>query len=219
MNRYTLIYRIGMLRSKKRLIAKYGRDFYKRFSSLSSRHLSQVIPKTPSIGNTIFSFNYAFTPAYIAWYKAAREIGLGDGELDKLLWLMNERIIAALPKCLAKLFMKIYLKNFRKRAPEHEMLCKQGKVHDYDYILRFRDISETTFEIDIRRCGMMTLAKDFEAEGIFPAVCRVDYMMSAYMGAGFERTKTLGDGDDCCNCRYILGGRCQWPLEDESVYK
>ncbi|WP_315115539.1 hypothetical protein [uncultured Clostridium sp.] len=26
-------------------------------------------------------------------------------------------------------------------------------------------------------------------------------------------TKTLGDGDDCCNCRYIIGGSCEWSPE------
>lgn len=35
----------------------------------------------------------------------------------------------------------------------------------------------------------MKLAKDFDLLGIVPTVCRVDYMLSNYMGVGFERTK------------------------------
>lgn len=30
---------------------------------------------------------------------------------------------------------------------------------------------------------------------------------------GFERTKTLGDGDECCNCRYYIKGDCDWSPE------
>lgn len=68
-------------------------------------------------------------------------------------------------------------------------------------------------EVNITRCGMRTLAKDFDALGMFPAVCRVDYLMFSIMGGGFQRNKTLGDGDSCCNCIYTIGGKCDWNPE------
>ena len=48
-------------------------------------------------------------------------------------------------------------------------------------------------------CGM---------EGMLPGICSVDFMISHYMGNGFSRTKTLGAGDECCNCHYELQGTC-----------
>lgn len=214
MKLYRFIYRVGMLRARKALAAQYGAEFYRQFKASSARWLSEVIAKTPDIGNTIFAFNYAFTPAYIAWYKAACEQGLDKNQTDRLLWLFNEGIITLVPKWAGPAYMTAYLKSFRQKAPEHERLCRAGRVHPYDYELRFVPGSGDTFGIDITRCGMRTLARDFDALGIFPAVCRVDYMMSQHMGAGFERTKTLGDGDDCCDCRYIIGGRCEWAPGD-----
>jgi hypothetical protein len=41
----------------------------------------------------------------------------------------------------------------------------------------------------------------------------MDYLFAHLMNNGFERTKTLGDGDDCCNCRYYLTGSCEWSPE------
>ena len=53
------------------------------------------------------------------------------------------------------------------------------------------------------------LAADFHSEGLLPEICRMDYMYANIMGNCFERTKTLGDGDDCCNCRYFMKGDCK----------
>jgi hypothetical protein len=33
------------------------------------------------------------------------------------------------------------------------------------------------------------------------------------MGNRFVRSKTLGDGDSCCNCHYDLVGECEWAPE------
>ena len=52
------------------------------------------------------------------------------------------------------------------------------------------------------------LAKKYGVEGMLPGICSVDIMISHYMGNGFSRTKTLGAGDECCNCHYELQGTC-----------
>ena len=131
----------------------------------------------------------------------------------ELLWLVNEQLITIIPKPFIKLFITSYLNNFRNKAKKHEKLMKENHLHPYDWIIKYRQVNESIFEIDIYECGIMKLAKDFDSLGIVPTVCRVDYMLSNYMVAGFERTKTLGDGDDCCNCRYIIGGSCEWSPE------
>jgi hypothetical protein len=41
----------------------------------------------------------------------------------------------------------------------------------------------------------------------------MDYLMANLMGNGFTRTKTLGDGDNCCNCSYSKVGYCEWSPE------
>jgi hypothetical protein len=86
-------------------------------------------------------------------------------------------------------------------------------MHPYDWKIRYRNINDKVFEIDIYECAMIKVCRDYDAMGLFPAMCRMDYLFSHYMGNGFERTRTLGDGDDCCNCRYILPGTCEWPSE------
>lgn len=214
MKLYGLIYHLGMIRSHRAMEKKFGKEYTIRFTAMSDRYFKQVVRKTPDIGNSVFAFNYAFAPAYIAWYKTAAELGANSNDIQKLLWLMSEKVITTIPPFFRKAYGKIYLNSFRKKAPLHEKKEIQGKVHAYDFFIHFIPKSKRQFGIDITRCGMRTLAADFDALGIFPAVCRVDYMIAEYLHLGFTRTKTLGDGDDCCNCHYEIGGICRWAPEE-----
>lgn len=54
MKKSKLIYKLGMRRSKKAIIKKYGKDFYKEFNRFTFEIVTQVIEQMPDIGNTIF---------------------------------------------------------------------------------------------------------------------------------------------------------------------
>ena len=202
------IYRLTMCRSKGYIQKQYGKSFWKSFREHSDAVFRQVAAELPDIGDSIFSFNYAYAPSYVAWYRSMRQLGLDAGQADDLMWKMNEKMLLSVPKPFLHMAGKSYLNSFRKKAKQH--LQRQGKpgFSQYDWLIDYRDIDANSFEIDIRRCGFITVAKKYGAEGMLPGICSVDYMVSHYMGNGFSRTKTLGDGDECCNCHYELTGKC-----------
>lgn len=202
------IYRLTMCRSKGYIQKQYGKSFWKSFREHSDAVFCQVAAELPDIGDSIFSFNYAYAPSYVAWYRSMRQLGLDAGQADDLMWKMNEKMLLSVPKPFLHMAGKSYLNSFRKKAKQH--LQRQGKpgFSEYDWLIDYRDIDANSFEIDIRRCGFITVAKKYGVEGMLPGICSVDYMVSYYMGNGFSRTKTLGDGDECCNCHYELTGKC-----------
>ena len=202
------IYRLTMCRSKGYIQKQYGKSFWKSFREHSDAVFRQVAAELPDIGGSIFSFNYAYAPSYVAWYRSMRQLGLDAGQADDLMWKMNEKMLLSVPKPFLHMAGKSYLNSFRKKAKQH--LQRQGKpgFSEYDWLIDYRDIDANSFEIDIRRCGFITVAKKYGVEGMLPGICSVDYMVSHYMGNGFSRTKTLGDGDECCNCHYELTGKC-----------
>ena len=202
------IYRLTMCRSKGYIQKQYGKSFWKWFREHSDAVFRQVAAELPDIGDSIFSFNYAYAPSYVAWYRSMRQLGLDAGQADDLMWKMNEKMLLSVPKPFLHMAGKSYLNSFRKKAKQH--LQRQGKpgFSEYDWLIDYRDIDANSFEIDIRRCGFITVAKKYGVEGMLPGICSVDYMVSHYMGNGFSRTKTLGDGDECCNCHYELTGKC-----------
>lgn len=202
------IYRLTMCRSKGYIQKQYGKSFWKSFREHSDAVFRQVAAELPDIGDSIFSFNYAYAPSYVAWYRSMRQLGLDAGQADDLMWKMNEKMLLSVPKPFLHMAGKSYLNSFRKKAKQH--LQRQGKpgFSEYDWLIDYRDIDANSFEIDIRRCGFITVAKKYGVEGMLPGICSVDYMVSHYMGNCFSRTKTLGDGDECCNCHYELTGKC-----------
>ncbi|MCE5329693.1 L-2-amino-thiazoline-4-carboxylic acid hydrolase [bacterium] len=208
-----IIYKVVMYRSKTNIARKYGSQFWQEFNVKSNERLNTIMSKTPDIGDSIFAFNYEFCPPYIAWYKTFMELGLSSDQAGEEIWSMNERLVTMIPKWLMPLGVKLYIGGFRKKAAEHERKTQANALHPYDWKILYREINENTFEIDITECGMLKLSRDFDAMGMFPMICRMDYLFSYYMGSGFERTKTLADGDDCCNCRYHIVGNCEWSPE------
>lgn len=187
---------------------KYGKEFYLRFKNVSDPVFKKVAKELPDIGNSIFSFNYAYAPSYAAWYQAMMQLGLSREEADDLMWKMNEKMLLSVPKPLLHMAGRIYLNSFRKKAAKHLERQKKGELSENDWIIDYRNIDQNSFEIDIKRCGFVTVAKKYGVEGMLPGICGVDYMISHYMGNGFQRTKVLGDGDECCNCHYELTGSC-----------
>lgn len=207
------IYLLTMMRSRKVLINKYGKEFWDSFSKYSREKLAEILPLTPDIGKSLFSFNYQFGTVYIAWYKTFMELGLQQQEAWETIWLMSEKMVTTIPKSLLHFMGRTYINGFRKEAVAHVERQRNNALHPYDWRIDYREISPNTFELDITGCAIKKLAHDFDAEGLLPGICRMDYLLSHLMGNGFERTKTLGDGDDCCNCRYHIEGSCEWSPE------
>ena len=87
--------------------------------------------------------------------------------------------------------VQAYLNGFRKKAAKHKQRQKNG-LHPYDREIVFRDIDDTSFEIDITKWGFIVVVKEFDAEGMIYGICNMDYMIFRYMGNGLKRIMTLG---------------------------
>lgn len=214
-----IIYSITMKKSKSYLIGKYSKEWYDSFCALSLQIFHEILPRVPDIGDSIFSFNYKFAPAYIAWYKAFSELEIRQEETIQNIWIMNEKMIKIIPGFLLHIVGKSYFSSFRKKTVKHLHRQNTTGIHPYDWQIDYREIDDNCFEIDIKTCGIKKLAEEFEVNGLLPGICRMDYLFANLMNNGFERTKTLGDGDDCCNCRYFLKGSCEWAPEKSFEYR
>ena len=208
-----MLYRIALCRSRGYFTQQYGRAFYRQFKTGSDARLAEILPRVPEIGDSVFSFNYLFAPYYIAWYQTLIALGNTPQEADRNLWEINERMARTLPRFLLRAVGRVYLGSFSRKAASHEARQREGKLHPYDWKIAYRPIDANTYEIDILECAYVKLTHDFNARAMLPGVCRMDYLFSHLMGNGFTRTRTLADGDACCNCHYQLKGSCEWAPE------
>ena len=64
------------------------------------------------------------------------------------------------------------------------------------------------YEARFSRCGICTLMRELGIPEIIPAMCRLDYAMTAAAGtARFVREYTLASGGPYCDCGYVKTGR------------
>lgn len=208
------VFKIMSFTSKSQICREYGKNFYTRFLSASRRHLNTILPEVPDIGDSIFGLNYNYGPCYFSWYAALHELGIDQTTALNQIWQINEDFVKAFPKPLLHWFAKnMYLGVFRKKATLAEERGKNGQLHPFDWRIEYQSIDKNTFAINIYECAMLKLADRFGYQELFPHVCRMDYLFSHYFDNAFQRTKTLADGDDCCNCWYQFPGKCEWSPE------
>ena len=68
----------------------------------------------------------------------------------------------------------------------------------YDYVK-----GEDEFYCTYTKCGICTLAEKEGLEEFMPALCGMDFPMYELTGGKLYRTKTLANGDDCCNFHVV----------------
>ena len=73
------LYKLTMTRSRSMIRKRYGKDFWIGFKRASDGRFHELINEFEDIGNSMFAFNYAYAPGYVAWYKT----------MEKLLYIIS----------------------------------------------------------------------------------------------------------------------------------
>ncbi|MGM9923037.1 MAG: L-2-amino-thiazoline-4-carboxylic acid hydrolase [Bacillus sp. (in: firmicutes)] len=203
-----------LLRINKKAFAQtYDKLFYNKFRKNVKRHLKEIIPEVPNIGDSIFKFSYLMGVFYIAWYKSFLELGLTSNQANQWIWTATENALKKIPNCLVPLAKKIYLGGMLKKAERHTQKSKHGQLPEYDWNIEYVKIDDNSFRLDTYECGIKKLCEKFGTEEMLPSMCRMDYLTAHYLRHDFKRDKTLGDGDNVCNNRFSFTGECEWAPE------
>jgi hypothetical protein len=80
-------------------------------------------------------------------------------------------------------------------------LSLQNNFPPQGWELEWVEDSEQTFAFNMHTCFYLNVLTAYDAPELTPACCRVDDLMFEALPASvrWERTKTLGRGDDCCD--------------------
>lgn len=130
----------------------------------------------------------------IAVYKVAA------GQIDEALFsqLIDDLVASPFMKRVARAEGAFSKKTLRMQAKLATQ--SQKKAFQNDWVSQFEHRAGSgEYFITYRECGICKVAKK---EGVFHLakhLCKMDYALFAYKNAVLDRTKTLADGDDCCN--------------------
>ena len=212
MNSITIL-KLTMWNSKRRIKKMYGKQFFQSFYNDSLSLIREIKPNVPDIGKSLFRFNYEFGICYVVWFKVLKKNNFNNEDIIKEIWELTSDFLHIIPQPIMKIGAQFYLRNWRNGAKRMVEKTNTEIINKYDYKIEFNIIDDNTFETIFTECAMKNLFQQFNTEELMPGVCRIDYLLANYMNIGFERTKTLGDGDEYCNCRHSFKGTCEWSPE------
>lgn len=83
-----------------------------------------------------------------------------------------------------------------KKAREAE--SSHSSPYEMDWEFTYQK-GKDEFYCTYTQCGICKLAKREHVERFLPCMCRMDFATYEMVGAKLDRTKTLSNGDECCN--------------------
>jgi hypothetical protein len=201
--------------SKKYLLVELGNNNYREFIKLKKEYMQSIYKEIPKLGRSIFSNSYYVATCYFFYFPAFRELQYEKEKIIELIWGINEEMMKNMPEIIRKIAGRYYINYFHKRGPWATKKNKCNQLNAFDWKVEYRQNEKNDFEIDIMECYVVKIAKKLHMEDLLPGICRMDYLFSHYFNQGFIRTKTLGDGDDRCNCHWKIPGETIWPIVNE----
>jgi hypothetical protein len=207
-----------LLSSTKYLNSYLGTQKYRQFKKYVSEYKREYSEIIPNIGKTVFANSYYFSTCYFFYFSALKRLGYSSDVATTIIWAINENLVKKIPGIARNIVGKYYVGQIRKRAGEATEKGRQNKLHPDDWRIEYHEISKTEWKIDIYECYVKKMAERLGLLDMLPGVCRMDYLFSHYFHQGFERTMTLGDGDNRCNCYWVVPGECDWPIANH-IYK
>lgn len=171
--------------------------------ALKKRHRAEykaLVARTPGVGS--MRDNMLYSTYYIACY------GLAYFEADeRITQEIFEGMIKAV--CESDLMAKAYKGKSAfdaKKLAAYEKGAARSQKGEYpmDWKFTFQsnpDVPE--YFITYSECAICKLAQQENLQFLVPCLCAMDYASTELMGAKLIRTKTLGNGDECCNFHIV----------------
>lgn len=175
----------------------------------------KLIPQIPYIGGkenylTVFLVNSIEALAVIIVLKNRGENREKIGEI--LFFIMYEYMnqLSPLKRYLWRRwhFSKGYMKKLKKSSKK-----SKEKRYPYDWVYDFEENKKDDsfdYKITYYECAIYKIYRDLGYEEYVPYLCLSDYANYKALNFRLERTKTIANGDNCCNFTYIKNG---FPVE------
>lgn len=173
----------------------------KEFKKKHKYEYKQMIDRASYIGSmkeNMFS-PVVYLGCYgFSYYKADPDritMDIFDGMIDAICKSDTMKNIYKGKDCFSQSEIDKYVKgSIRSKKKEY----KDDWVFDFSY-----DLSVPEYFVTHRECGVCKIAQRENLMFLMPHVCVMDYPTIEYKGGKLLRTKTLGNGDDCCDFHVV----------------
>ena len=195
--------------AREYLAAKYGEDLARKVCREAAYRFRDLLPQLPEVGgarNRVIQ-DLPIAGWYAAYYRPMKAQGRTAAELGRMIYDLNARDLAAIPKDKARArgasrFTPVYVQNLRD-------FCAWTRKREYpgNWVATFvpGDGKNFDYGYDYSECAIVKYLKAQGALEVAPYVCLNDFLRSRTYGTGLHRTQTIAQGDALCNFRYKQG--------------
>ena len=116
--------------------------------------------------------HYFHTEEQLSFFRQWCERSIKDfydeSSAEHETWNLTEDFLRLIPQPIMRIAANPYLNNWLKRAPEFEEKGKNGKLHPFDYRIRYVPVDDNTFELNFHECAMKKLFAKLGVQGLMP---------------------------------------------------
>lgn len=173
----------------------------KAFKRTHRKEYKDMVERTPEVGSmkdNMFAIVMYLACYGFSYYKAAPEqitMEVFDGMIDALCKSDMMKLFYKGKNCFDQKEIDKYVKgSIRSQKRKYPM----DWVFDFSY-----DLSVPEYYVTHRECGVCKIGQQENLQFLIPHMCVMDYPTIEYKGGKLIRTKTLGNGDDCCDFHVV----------------
>lgn len=192
---------------------RYGEDSAEQISKEAEGAFVTLIPQIPYIGGdeNRLTGSLISSAMALALYRAMTAHRKSPYETGRVLY---DAIVAAPPP--PPIPPSEYLTReqlMQRRRADAERSQRREHAMDFVYELVEGDGETFDYGYNFFECATRKFYRQQHAEEFLPYYCFLDYLKGERVGLGLRRSKTLAQGDDQCDHRFIEGGRADrtWP--------
>ncbi len=191
----------------------YGKDLAEQILQEAEQVFVNLIPQIPYIGgdNNRLTGSLISSAMDLALYRAMTAHQKSPYETGKVLY---DAIIAAPPPPPIPPAERLTREQLmERRRADAERSQRREYALDFVYELVEGDGETFDYGYNFFECATQKFYRQQHAEELLSYHCFLDYPKGERVGLGLRRTKTLAQGDDKCDHRFIEGGRADqtWP--------
>ena len=200
---------------KEILIAKFGEEKFKEFTTESRNDFESLLPQIPNVGGKDSrrgTETFINVTIVLAMLRNFEKQGLDFYEIGKLAYDIFEVFYKVMPPS-DDIFSKEFINQEKERAKESQL-----RRYPDDWVFDFveGDGKTFTYGVNYTECGVCKFFKSQGMEHLLPIVCIADFAMVRAYGFGLKRTQTIGNGAPICDFRFIKNGSNPraWPPDN-----
>ncbi|MBN1848767.1 MAG: L-2-amino-thiazoline-4-carboxylic acid hydrolase [Deltaproteobacteria bacterium] len=194
--------------TEKTLAARFGSGQAAGLMKDIHQEYEALVPGMPDIGgkDNIFTEWLIFGVYYLAVYQVLKAKGETVEEAGRIIY-DTFKAMADYPKWLLRLVGNIKYNEKYLTKLEEAVTKTQERRYPGDWVAAFIQGDGESFDygLDITECGICKFYHAQGADELAPYLCLSDYVVSEAFERGLVRYKTLAEGGEVCDFRFMKG--------------